>query len=67
VDGFIPPREPNPGIVGLFLKFGRVNPGFCDSDCLGRVGGFLLAGEFPNPREGPAMCKQFLKEACIRT
>ena len=48
------PSEPNPGIVGLFLKLGRVNPGFCGSDCLGRMGVVLFAGELPSPNKGPA-------------
>lgn len=47
------PIAPNPGIVGLFLKLGRVNPGFWGSNCLGRIGVVLFAGEFPSPNEGP--------------
>lgn len=44
--------DPRPGMPGLFLKIGRVNPGFCDSKCFGRVG-VIFDGELPNPREGP--------------
>ena len=51
----VSPTEPKPGIEGLLLKLGRVNPGFSISDCFGRVGMALFAGELPNPREGPTI------------
>lgn len=31
-----------------------MNPGFCDSNCLGRIGVVFLAGKLPNPSDGPA-------------
>lgn len=56
--------SPRPGIPGLFLKFGKVNPGFCDSTCRGRVGVALFVSELPGPNEGPATGKkkQYYKE-----
>ena len=50
--------SPRPGIPGLFLKFGKVNPGFCDSTCRGRVGVALFVSELPGPNEGPATGKK---------
>lgn len=44
--------ELNFGIVGLFLKLGRVNFGFCGFDCFGRMGVVLFVGELLSLNKG---------------